>query len=168
LLAAVLIASLLALSSVTKRIRELGTLKALGWPQRLVVRQVTGESLLQGLLGGAFGIVLGIAGAMLVEAFAPTLKATVENTAQALPGPFGQGAAPAASTSVSLTAPISLGAVALAVALAIAAVVGAVLLFGAAMRRTREHGARTEADPGSARPPRRPRGGGAPVSGEGR
>jgi putative ABC transport system permease protein len=137
LLAAVLIASLLALSSVTKRIRELGTLKALGWPQRLVVRQVTGESLLQGLLGGTFGIVLGIAGAMLVEAFAPTLKATVENTAQALPGPFGQGAAPAASTSVSLTAPISLGAVALAVGLAIAGglVAGAVGSLRAARLR---------------------------------
>jgi len=52
LLAAFLIASLLTLSSVTKRIRELGTLKALGWSQRLVVRQVTGESVLQGLLGG--------------------------------------------------------------------------------------------------------------------
>ncbi len=59
LLSAFLIASLLTLSSVTKRIRELGTLKALGWPQRLVVRQVTGESLLQGLLGGALGVVLG-------------------------------------------------------------------------------------------------------------
>ena len=45
LLAAFLIAGLLTLSSVTKRTRELGTLKALGWPQRLVVRQVTGEAL---------------------------------------------------------------------------------------------------------------------------
>jgi ABC-type lipoprotein release transport system permease subunit len=51
LLGAVLIASLLSLSSVTKRIRELGTLKALGWRQSLVVRQVAGESVLQGLLG---------------------------------------------------------------------------------------------------------------------
>ena len=48
LLSAFLIASLLTLSSVTKRIRELGTLKALGWSQRLVVRQVTGESLAAG------------------------------------------------------------------------------------------------------------------------
>jgi uncharacterized membrane protein HdeD (DUF308 family) len=55
------------------------------------------------------------------------------------------------------------------IALAIATVIGAVLLFGAAMRRTREHEARTAAGaPGSARPPRRPSGGGAPVSGEGR
>ncbi len=59
---AFLIASLLTLSSVTKRVRELGTLKALGWSQGLVVRQVTGESLLQGLLGGAVGVVLGLVG----------------------------------------------------------------------------------------------------------
>jgi putative ABC transport system permease protein len=137
LLAAVLIASLLSLSSVTKRIRELGTLKALGWPQRLVVRQVTGESLLQGLLGGALGIVLGIAGAALVTAFAPSLEATVENTAQALPGPFGQGAVYAGSTSVSLTAPVSAGLVALAVVLALAGglVAGAVGSLRAARLR---------------------------------
>ena len=67
LLAAFLIATLLTLSSVTKRVRELGTLKALGWSQRLVVRQVTGESLIQGLLGGAVGIVVGIAGALAIS-----------------------------------------------------------------------------------------------------
>ena len=55
LLAAFLIAGLLTLSSVTKRTRELGTLKAIGWPQRLVVRQVTGEALAQGALGGVLG-----------------------------------------------------------------------------------------------------------------
>ncbi|HEY5295398.1 MAG TPA: ABC transporter permease, partial [Gaiellaceae bacterium] len=38
--AAFLIAALLALSSVGKRVRELGTLKALGWTQRMVVRQI--------------------------------------------------------------------------------------------------------------------------------
>ena len=38
--AAFLLAVLLTLSSVGKRVRELGTLKALGWTQWLVVRQV--------------------------------------------------------------------------------------------------------------------------------
>jgi len=121
LLSAFLIASLLTLSSVTKRIRELGTLKALGWSQRLVVRQVTGESLFVGLLGGAVGVVLGIGGAYLLAAFAPSLEATVSAGAAEGPrfiGPFGQGVVEQAATEVSLDAPVSvtliLGAVALA------------------------------------------------------
>jgi ABC-type antimicrobial peptide transport system permease subunit len=122
LLAAFLIASLLTLSSVTKRIRELGTLKALGWSQRLVVRQVTGESMLQGLLGGVLGIVLGIGGAALVGAFAPSLTATVASAATQGPrlfGPFGQGSIAPSSTSVALTAPVSVGLLVLAVGLAV-------------------------------------------------
>jgi putative ABC transport system permease protein len=122
LLAAFLIASLLTLSSVAKRIRELGTLKALGWSQRLVVRQVTGESVLQGVLGGALGVVLGLGGAALISALAPTLKATVASAASQGPpllGPFGQGGVTSGSTSVSLTAPVSIGLIALAVGLAL-------------------------------------------------
>jgi ABC-type antimicrobial peptide transport system permease subunit len=122
LAAAFLIAALLTLSSVTKRIRELGTLKALGWSQRLVVRQVTGEALLQGVLGGVFGIVVGVGGAALISAFAPTLKATVAQAAAQGPGflgPFGQGSVSAGATTVSLDAPVSIGLIALAVALAV-------------------------------------------------
>ena len=122
LLGAVLIASLLTLSSVTKRIRELGTLKALGWPQRLVVRQVTGEALLQGLLGGVLGIGVGLLGAVLINAFAPTLRATFASAA-AFPGPiaFGQGAPTTSeSQTISLTAHVSPGLIALAVLLAVA------------------------------------------------
>ncbi len=124
LLGAVLIASLLTLTSVTKRVREFGTLKALGWSRRLVVRQVAGESLLQGLLGGVFGVVIGAAAAALITALAPTLKATVATAAQSnpFPGPFGQGAVSsnAASQSVQLVAHVSPGVIALAVALAVA------------------------------------------------
>jgi ABC-type antimicrobial peptide transport system permease subunit len=123
LVAAFLIASLLTLSSVTKRVRELGTLKALGWRQALVVRQVTGESLAQGLLGGLVGVALGVGGALLITAISPTLKATISQAADVVPrgpGPFGQGAAQAASTTVSLGAPVSIGLIVLAVALALA------------------------------------------------
>jgi ABC-type antimicrobial peptide transport system permease subunit len=109
LLSAFLIASLLTLSSVTKRVRELGTLKALGWSQGLVVRQVTGESLIQGLLGGAVGILLGIAGAVAISTFGPTLEATVGTVADQGPrfGPFGQGAVQPSATQVALDAPVS-------------------------------------------------------------
>ena len=123
LLAAFLIASLLTLSSVTKRIRELGTLKALGWSQRLVVRQVTGESLVQGLLGGAIGVVLGIGGAAVISAVAPSLGATVGSASPEggprFIGPFGQGAVSDASTDVALSAPVSVGLILAAVGLAV-------------------------------------------------
>lgn len=125
LLGAVLIASLLTLSSVTKRVRELGTLKALGWPKRLVVRQVAGEALVQGLAGGLLGVLLGLAGAAAISAFAPALKATIASAAQTVGegdgfGPFGEGAANAAvSQTVSLTAQVSLGLIVVAVLLAV-------------------------------------------------
>jgi putative ABC transport system permease protein len=58
--AAVLIACLLTLASVAKRVREIGTLKAVGWSQWQVVRQISSESLLQGLLGGLIGALVGM------------------------------------------------------------------------------------------------------------
>lgn len=122
LLAAFLIASLLTLSSVTKRVRELGTLKALGWSQRLVVRQVTGESLIQGLFGGLVGVAVGIAGAFAIDAFGPTLQATFSAAAEQGPrafGPFGQGAVEPTATEIALEAPISPTIVLLAIGLAL-------------------------------------------------
>jgi putative ABC transport system permease protein len=125
LLAAFLIASLLTLSSVTKRIRELGTLKALGWSQGLVVRQVTGESLLQGLLGGAVGVVLGLAGAAVIAGLSPSLAATVSSGTdrgagfRVGPGPFGQGVVSDTATEVALGAPVSASLILAAVGLAV-------------------------------------------------
>jgi putative ABC transport system permease protein len=129
LVAAFLIASLLTLASVTKRIRELGTLKALGWPGRNVVRQVTGESLLQGALGGVLGAAIGIGGAALVAALAPTLEATVAGPSGGSgprPGPgggmvfcVGQAQITSGSESIALSAPVDLGLIALAIGLAL-------------------------------------------------
>jgi ABC-type antimicrobial peptide transport system permease subunit len=118
LLAAFLIATLLTLSSVQKRTRELGTLKALGWRQRLVVRQVTGESLVQGALGGLLGAGIGIACAAAVDALGPTLEASVQAQSSGF-GPFGQGSVNAGSTDVVLGAPLDVGLLGLAIGLAL-------------------------------------------------
>jgi ABC-type antimicrobial peptide transport system permease subunit len=117
LLAAFAIATLLTLSSVRKRTRELGTLKALGWRQRLIVRQVTGESLVQGAIGGVLGAALGIAGAAVIDAVGPTLEAAVEQPSGF--GPFAQEDVAAGTTEVALGAPVDPALLVLAVALAI-------------------------------------------------
>jgi ABC-type antimicrobial peptide transport system permease subunit len=117
-IAAFLLAALLALSSVGKRVRELGTLKALGWTQRMVVRQIAGESLAQGLLGGIFGIVLGVGAALLISAFGPSLSASSPTGGGNLLG-LGAATARTATSSVSLDAPIGIGILAIGFGLAV-------------------------------------------------
>jgi putative ABC transport system permease protein len=73
-------AVLLALGSVLRRGRELGTLRALGWSSRRVVAQLLGESAVVGLLGAGFGAAIGLGGAAIVTAVAPTLSADVEQS----------------------------------------------------------------------------------------
>ena len=125
LLAAFGIASLLTLSSVNKRTRELGTLKALGWRQWLVVRQISGESVAQGLLGGAAGALIGIGAAALIGALGISLEASVDAAATAGGfgppggGPFGQGAVETGSSTVTLGAPVDAGVLLMAIGLAV-------------------------------------------------
>ncbi|MGI5410812.1 ABC transporter permease [Streptomyces chartreusis] len=130
LVAAFLVAGLLTSSAVSRRVREFGTLKALGWKSGRVTRQVVGEAIVNGLLGGALGIAVGLAGAYAVTAISPTLEAQLGGG-----GGGGTGGGPggggfggggpmrqtASSTlDVALTAPVSLTTVALAVGLAVA------------------------------------------------
>jgi len=87
LVAAFLLASLLTMSAVSRRIREFGTLKALGWKSRRVVGQVMGESIAIGIIGGAAGVGLGFLGASLVGKFTTPLTATLgSTTGSATPG----------------------------------------------------------------------------------
>jgi ABC-type antimicrobial peptide transport system permease subunit len=147
LIAAFLLASLLTMSAVSRRIREFGTLKALGWRSRRVVGQVLGESIAIGIVGGAVGVGLGFLGAALVNHFSGSLSASLgTSTGTATPGgaqrfggaggfptagagatggtnPFRGGFSNAANTAstvaVHLSAPVTITAIVLAVALAV-------------------------------------------------
>jgi len=117
------LASILTMSAVSRRVREFGTLKAMGWRSRRIIRQIMGEALVIGIAGGAAGVGIGYGAAALVEALAPPLTASTASTASGSGGPggrFARAASSAHTVSVHLTAPVTLGAVALAVVLAIA------------------------------------------------
>ncbi|GAA3974444.1 ABC transporter permease [Streptomyces plumbiresistens] len=127
LIAAFLVAGLLTSSAVSRRVREFGTLKALGWKSGRVTRQVVGEAMVNGLVGGALGIALGLAGAYVVTAISPTLQAQLGGgTGGAGGGGFGGGGfgggreATARTLDVALTAPVSLTTIGVAVGLAVA------------------------------------------------
>ncbi|MFF4402173.1 ABC transporter permease [Streptomyces sp. NPDC001480] len=132
LVAAFLVAGLLTSSAVSRRVREFGTLKALGWKSGRVTRQVIGEAMVNGLVGGALGIALGLAGAYVVTAISPSLQAQLGGTGGG-GGTGGPGGGPgggggfggpgrqaAKTLEVALTAPVSVTTIVLAVGLAVA------------------------------------------------
>jgi putative ABC transport system permease protein len=143
LLAAVAVASLLTVAAVARRVREFGTLKALGWRSGRIAAQVMGETIAMGIAGAAAGIALGLVGAVAASAAAPKLIATVQtaNTGQGgfggnlgaggalftgqVGGPVTTFANPNATHTVAVpfTAPVTTSAIVLAVILAVAAAV---------------------------------------------
>ncbi|MEU1478963.1 ABC transporter permease [Streptomyces sp. NPDC005760] len=125
LAAAFLVAALLTSSAVSRRVREFGTLKALGWPSRRVTRQVVGESMVNGLLGGVLGIGFGLAATYTVTMISPKLTAQLGSTGGGGgmgggPGGGGPGQQSTRNTmEIALSAPVSMTTIALAVGLAV-------------------------------------------------
>jgi putative ABC transport system permease protein len=140
LVAAFAVASLLSAAAVTRRVREIGTLKAFGWRTRRIVAQIMGESAAIGIVGAALGIAIGFAGAALVEVLAPGLAATVSSNPGSAPEENLSFNATGQHTSIAqgaqhtvpvhLSAPVSFETIGLAVLLAL---LGAILAgsFGA-------------------------------------
>ena len=83
LIAAFALASLLTIAAVSRRVREFGTLKALGWRSKRITLQVIGESVAIGIAGAALGVALGFGGTALASTAAPKLSATVTQQAGA-------------------------------------------------------------------------------------
>jgi putative ABC transport system permease protein len=140
------LAILFTVSGVNRRTRELGTLKAIGWSRNRVVGQVAGESVVQGLIGGAVGLALGALAVWAVNLAGITLSGasgglTMGGPAGMMPaggGPQGGDTAPDAggggafgersdafagaagnAVDIVLQAPVSLWIVLAAVGLAV-------------------------------------------------
>jgi len=145
LIASFAIASLLTSASVARRVRELGTLKALGWKSRRIVAQIMAEAAVTGLAGAAIGLAIGFAGAALITGLSPTLPATVAANPGSAPaqgltitgGTLHQTTLPGATRTVAvpMSAPIHPTVVVITVLLAL----GGALIAGAfgASRATR-------------------------------
>lgn len=144
LAAAFLIAILFTISGVTRRTREFGTLKAIGWSNGRITRQVAGESLVQGIIGGVIGAAAGLIGILVVNVISPTISASASSTTNrggmggggmpggaataaagsgttggAPAGGFGGGASTASTTDVVLHAPVTVEVILLAIGLAV-------------------------------------------------
>jgi putative ABC transport system permease protein len=136
LAAAIAAAALLTVTAVSRRVREFGTLKALGWSTGRITAQVLGESVTIGIVGALVGTGLGYAAAAVISRLARNLTATVAaapghteprgfisganlKTGQhfyrplAFPGTYD-------SLPVHFSAPVALNAVALAIGLGLA------------------------------------------------
>lgn len=130
LLVALALAVLFTISGVSRRTREFGTLKAIGWSNGRVVGQVAGESVVQGLIGGVAGLALGFAGIAIINLVSPTISAAPQAGPVMQGGPGGDtlagpgGGGPASlfsqgTTEIVLQAPVTLWVVLAAVGLAV-------------------------------------------------
>jgi putative ABC transport system permease protein len=136
LVAAFVLAALLTVTAVSRRVREFGTLTALGWPTGRITAQVLGESVAIGIVGALAGTGLGYAAAAVISRLARNLTATVAaapghtepqgfvSGANARTGQHFYHSMPFTGTYDSLpvhfSAPVALSVVALAIALGIA------------------------------------------------
>ncbi|MDR7186650.1 ABC-type antimicrobial peptide transport system permease subunit [Microbacterium trichothecenolyticum] len=126
---ALVLAVLFTISGVSRRTREFGTLKAIGWSNGRVVGQVAGESVVQGAIGGVIGLVIGLAGIIAINLISPTISTAP--VAQGFSpdggqtGPMGGGGGAfggvmqSAGTDIVLSAPITLWVVVAAVGIAV-------------------------------------------------
>lgn len=108
---AFLLAALFTISSIARRTRELGTLKAIGWSNVRVLGNVAAETLIQTVAGGILGIVLGCAVVFGVNAAkislnsssAPSFSSSQQRSGNNAPG--GQGGAQGGGSGSMPSAP---------------------------------------------------------------
>ncbi|MFA5927598.1 MAG: FtsX-like permease family protein, partial [Patescibacteria group bacterium] len=73
--AAFIIVSLLTVSSINKRTREIGTLKAIGWSNSEVLRQIVVENIALGVIGAIVGVGFGVLAILILNKYNISLSA---------------------------------------------------------------------------------------------
>jgi putative ABC transport system permease protein len=106
------------LANLVARSSEIGILKAVGWTERDVQKQLMGEALLQSLAGGIFGLIIGY-GVSYLLGFA-SIPVTTPWEINLLPA-LAKSAETASSAAVRLPVSLSLGLTAAALALSLLA-----------------------------------------------
>ena len=119
------------LSNLVERSREIGILKAVGWTERDVQKQLIGEVFLQSLLGGVFGILMGYFFSYLLGFLSIPVSTPWE--LNLLPA-FAKDAAAAAQT---VRLPVSISAGLTAVSLALSLVAGGMASYVMGKRTSR-------------------------------
>ncbi len=92
--AAFLISALFTISNVTRRTREFGTLKAIGWRNSRIVKQVAGEATIQAGIGAVAGVIIAAIAVSVINLIGPTLSASTSTAANLGGRMGGQGAPP--------------------------------------------------------------------------
>lgn len=132
LLASFLITTLLTLSSINKRTREIGTLRAIGWKKSRVLLQILVETIGIGIIGLIIGIGVGFAISEIVAAAGPTLTSNISGLqvgASSVGQLFHQPNSGSTILHTKVTAPIGLGVILVGI---LSAIAGALIagLFG--------------------------------------
>jgi putative ABC transport system permease protein len=120
------------LGNLVARSREIGILKAVGWMEKDVQKQLMGEALLQALAGGLLGLLMGYSIAYLLGFLSIPVSTPWE--VNLLPA-FAKNAETAAATAVRLPVSVSAGLTSAALALSLAA--GALASFFMGRRTSR-------------------------------
>lgn len=89
LVLAFVLAALFTISSVARRTRELGTLKAIGWSNARVTANVVGETLIQSAVGALVGLLIGVAAVVGINAAGISLGGTTGSGFSAFGGNSG-------------------------------------------------------------------------------
>ena len=132
LLVAFAVAGLFTSSGVNRRVREFGTLKAIGWRNSRIVRQIMGETFVTSAIAAFLGLLIGTIGILIINSVAPALSSAAGQTSPfggGVPGRFagqrggggfpGLGGLNQATTSVKLHINLSISTLLLAVAIAL-------------------------------------------------